>query len=693
MKMNHPNVLKSAILWLLCLCILTMDAPRGHAQNLRAIKRLNTQNLSPAERKINGHIREAITTLTSGENATLFMRKRNIELSDNSLVKIDEATRIQCYIYLSEVNDDQVAILRSHEVEIEITNDSWNIVQAWVPSARLYDIAKLDFVRFVTSPDYAVKMTGSVTTEGDEVLGAKDVRENLGFDGTGIKVGVISDGVDTRAESQSTDDLPPSIEINPRFPGENDEGTAMLEIVHDLAPGAQLAFSGPATNLEMIPSIRFLADTAFAGTGCDIIVDDLGFFGEPTFEDGPIAQVVEEVVANGIVYFTAVGNQAQNHHEAEYVEVDFAGDKVHDFGTSAGGGSDGTMDVTINPEGELTIVLQWNDPFSGSNNDYDLFLIDADADTTLDQSTQTQNGTQPPIEAVTYENKTATTIQAEVVVANLTNAATRLLEMFLLGEKFDLQEFNIPEGSVVPGQQSSSVAISVGAIFVLDQNNDIEFFSARGPARIFFPSEELRTKPDIVATDGGLITGAGGFGQELPPNSGDIRFFGTSAAAPHAAAVGALVLDAEPSLTPTQLRNVLANSALDLGPAGTDNTFGAGKIDALAAVNLVTSVADEQQNTPNTYRLAQNYPNPFNPTTLITYTLPPDHGNENVTLEIFNTLGQKIRTLVNATQTTGNYQIEWNGKSDRGKQVASGPYVYRLQAGQFVQMKKMLLLR
>jgi len=94
---------------------------------------------------------------------------------------------------------------------------------------------------------------------------------------------------------------------------------------------------------------------------------------------------------------------------------------------------------------------------------------------------------------------------------------------------------------------------------------------------------------------------------------------------------------------------------------------------------------------PQTFILSQNYPNPFNPTTTISYTLPK---TADVTLTIYNVVGQKVRTLINdKKQTAGVYTIQWNGENDYGKSVASGVYVYRLQASDFIQSRKMIFTK
>lgn len=613
-------------------------------------------------------------------------------------IQIDDSGRLQAYIQIAEpaVSFNNFQKLRGLNVIIEQTPAGWPVIQARIPVDKIEQVAAFDFVRFIRLPDYAVKFTGSVTSEGDEILKAAEVRLIHNADGSGVRVGVISDGVDHAADARSTGDLPTSLEIDPNLPGSGEEGTAMLEIIHDLAPGAQLAFSGPRTSLEMLAAIDYLADDAFGGQGCDVIVDDLGFLAEPFFQDGAIAQKVEEVVADGVTYFTAVGNQANSHYEKDYIagSINFGGNTltVHDFGKADGGAGDVGQRIRIGPNATLTVVLQWNDTFFGAGNDYDLFIFNETLTDTLAASERLQNGRSQssPLEIATYENTTAENVRVNVVIRNFNNAAPRLLEMHYTATSFSLEEFNVREGSIVPGQQSARGAISVGAISVLDDGNDnIESFSSLGPARIFFPNVEQRNKPDLTAVDGNLITGAGGFGS----SSGN-RFFGTSAAAPHAAAVAALLLSGNPSLSPGEISQALESTAVDLGDPGQDNTYGFGRIDALAAFTaIVTAVPAPDEALPERFLLGPNYPNPFNPTTTIRYTLPPAMDQARVRLSVYNHLGQLVKILLDQNHAAGEYKIEWDGTDTHGKATASGVYVYRLAAGAFVEVRKMLLLR
>jgi flagellar hook assembly protein FlgD len=104
-------------------------------------------------------------------------------------------------------------------------------------------------------------------------------------------------------------------------------------------------------------------------------------------------------------------------------------------------------------------------------------------------------------------------------------------------------------------------------------------------------------------------------------------------------------------------------------------------------------VAEEQITVPASFRLEQNYPNPFNPETVIRYQIPETGSAVLVDLRIYNLLGDEIARLVHASQSAGSYQVLWNGKDRRGRNVAAGTYLYRLTAGHFEETRKMLILR
>ncbi|HFE64491.1 MAG TPA: T9SS type A sorting domain-containing protein, partial [Caldithrix sp.] len=105
----------------------------------------------------------------------------------------------------------------------------------------------------------------------------------------------------------------------------------------------------------------------------------------------------------------------------------------------------------------------------------------------------------------------------------------------------------------------------------------------------------------------------------------------------------------------------------------------------------LSCTADTPQPLLSSFRLHQNYPNPFNSSTQITFEL---NRAGDVSLQVYNLIGQKVRTLVNGRKLVGTHRVKWNGRDDLGQPVASGVYIYCLSAGEhFVQSRKMLLLR
>jgi len=166
----------------------------------------------------------------------------------------------------------------------------------------------------LASQPFVTSGVGSVTSEGDATHGAATARATFHVDGTGVKIGVLSDGVTSLALSQARGDLG-AVTVLPGQTGSGDEGTAMLEIIHDLAPGAQLYFAtANPSSTTFAQNIRNLR-----AAGCDIIVDDIYYFGESPFQDGQspsvisvtnggvIAQAVKDVTATGALYFLPQG--------------------------------------------------------------------------------------------------------------------------------------------------------------------------------------------------------------------------------------------------------------------------------------------------------------------------------------------------------------------------------------------------
>ena len=428
-------------------------------------------------------------------------------------------------------------------------------------------------------------------SEGDAAHDAPTARTRYDVDGSGIGIGVLSSGVQTLADRQATGDLPESVTVLPAQEGEGDEGTAMLEIVHDLAPGAHLYFAtaqgGQARFAENIE--------ALCEAGADIIVDDVYYITEGAFQDDVVAQGINAATAAGCFHFTPAGNMGNlDHGTASVWEGDFVpaasapagiAGVVHDFGGihSPGANSNGILRAV-----ELPAQLKWADPLGASSNDYDLYLFDETLTTLLDSSTDSQTGTEDPYEVIWTRE-----VGARLVVVKA-GGDDRYLRLDLIRGGLEYATSGHTFAHMAARNAISTAAVDArtagGPDGVFDGSESVETFSADGPRRIFFASDgtaltpgnfsstggERLAKPDIAAADG-VSTATPGFED----------FHGTSAAAPHAAALGALVLQGAGGprrVTPAALRSALIGASLDIEAPGHDRNAGAGIPLAPAAV-------------------------------------------------------------------------------------------------------------
>ena len=440
---------------------------------------------------------------------------------------------------------------------------------------------------------------GSVTSQGVTAHRADEALHTFGATGAGVRIGVLSDSDDYKEQSISTGDLPGDTITVPGQDGRpgSGEGTAMMEIVHDMAPGAQLffatAFNSPESFADNIRTLRFTYH-------CDIIVDDVIYYFESPYQDDIIAHAVNDVIADGGLYFSSAGNQGNADDGTSGTwEGDFkkaknglaalpAGYEVHNFG---GGVISNRVDLIGGP-----LILHWSDPGSLDNpqaaDDYDLFVLDFDLKNVAVASTDIQDGTGLPFEFLGYYIPS----NYQVVVARKQGATDRAIRTVLFGG-----ELALATGGATYGHTSAAGAYGVAAVDVAEAEggpftggptNPVEFYSADGFRRVFFDQNgnaykpgkylfkngggQVRKKPDVAAADGVSTT--------LPSGSGLNPFFGTSAAAPHAAAIAGLLKSVKPTMTPTAIRTHLTKSALDNEAPGLDRDSGFGIVDAFATL-------------------------------------------------------------------------------------------------------------
>ena len=493
---------------------------------------------------------------------------------------------------------------------------------------------------------------GSVDSEGDTTHNAILARSTYNVSGAGLKIGVLSDGDYHLAASEASGDLPSDVVIandtngvSQDGPSTNQgEGTAMMEIIHDLAPGAKLFFATAFTSeSSFAQNILTLRNTY----GCDIVCDDVFYLDEPPFEDGPVGQAVDQVTAGGGLYFSSAGNQGHlatngSAYTASVFEGDFNSSGVtvtsppdpsngatvtgeaHNFGTAASPVLYNTAQSNLisgtdnNGVSSGTVFLFWADPFPVQTNEYDLYSTSSDG-TTLDdysnygpghRSVQgiyvhksgnriyvTRNGSSAKLALHLNGYGNGNGPAMSVVTNGQTHGHSSAPNAFSVAAAPAINNSSYPFGGPYPGQFTSS--------------SPSEYFSSDGPRRVFFNQDDSAITPGnfLFSTNGGKvllkpeITAADGVMTSFPSRSEFNPFFGTSAAAPHAAAIGALVKSYAvandssipgltingPLLTVSEMRSALISSTIDIGPSGFDNISGNGIVMPIPAIQFLRS--------------------------------------------------------------------------------------------------------
>jgi uncharacterized repeat protein (TIGR01451 family) len=491
---------------------------------------------------------------------------------------------------------------------VQAKSYAYRRVRARVHLEDLETIAGIPDVRRVRQAVTALKEKIN-TSEGDKTHGADEARGFFGVDGTGVKVCALSDGVDSLTTLEASGDLPPTVDVLPGQAGSGDEGSAMLEIVHDLAPGATLGFATADTDEPTFA--QNILDLATAG--CNIIVDDVIYLDESPFEDGPVAQAVNTVTASGVLYFSSAGNEGnvddgtsgtwEGDFNANGTPPALAGaGPVHNFG-------DGGQSLHVTNAFANSAALIWAEHYDlntgVASTDFDLYDMDPTLSTVFDASTNTQDGVGGddfPVEIIADDVFT----DDEMVVAKFaagTTSSTPMFNLIVFRGEIDptLATSGATRGHSTAANAFSLAATPAAASFdgispdgpfpnLFTAANASEDFTSDGPRRIILDTTGaeltpgnrtstggvVRQKPDFTAADG-VSTAAPGFDP----------FYGTSAAAPHAAAIGALLKSAMPGLTLAQVRTALNASAIDIEIPGVDRDTGAGIVMAHAALQSV----------------------------------------------------------------------------------------------------------
>jgi hypothetical protein len=560
-----------------------------------------------------------------------------------------------------------------------------NDVGGWLPVDQLDAAAALTEVHAIRAAMMRTK-SGAVTSQGDYAQNSDIVRSDNSLTGAGITVGVISDSYDcypvyaangvpagglngyanngfntTAAGDMATGDLPAAVNVVEEATCMNygapiqlpfgDEGRAMMQIVHDVAPGAGLAFyTAENSEADFASGIsKLAAPVGSGGAGAKVIVDDVGYFDEPFFQDGLIAQAINSVEASGVAYFSSAGNNGTLAYDNNAPSFATAGtgananEHLLNFDTT-GAATTTTLPVTIPPmvPGEfVVIVVEWDQPYvtgapasGGSTGQIDVCITGATGNDIIDNGNlgaATCSGAstlhQDPVQIMIIDNPANATGNSTTetlnIVVGLVNGGTTpgrikvVVEDDGLGSQITKFANN---GGTLQGHPSATGAVAVGAAFFANTPSCglatamLENFSSAGGDPILFDvngtrlaTPVMRQKPDFVGPDGGNDTFLGftiagtGFDDNstvtaCANNASFPNFFGTSAAAPHVASIAALFLQADPALTPAQIYSFLQQSTSPMGvtPSPTAGTFnfdaGYGFVQANLAAKMIPAI-------------------------------------------------------------------------------------------------------
>ncbi len=562
-----------------------------------------------------------------------------------------------------------------------------NDVGGWLPVNQIETAAaraEVDLIRAALPHRRA-----SVATQGDYAQASSVLRADFPtLTGTGITVGMISDsfncyavyaepgsgvpvsGYEGYAFNGFTADyaadvtsgaLPSSVKVieeancldygAPTQPPLTDEGRAMLQIVHAVAPGANLAFyTGYTSEADFASGIG-----ALAKAGAQVIGDDLGYFDEPFFEDGMVAQAIDAVEAQGVAYFSAAGNDGETpsyqNTAPAFATLQTSGNNANEYllnFDTTGATTTTTLPVTVPPipPGDFfAVVVEWDQPYvtgctatattkcTGASSQLDLCITGTGSDEIINYDTGdaasctglNATGADPYQILIIGNpaNATGNTQQENLnIVIGLANGSTPPGRIILSVEDDGLgstiNQFTDSSGPTIQGHPGAAGAAAVGAAFYFDTPRcgtttaQLEKYSSEGGAPILFDGATgarlatavVRQKPDFVAPDGVNNTFLGfTLASDSPPypstglldttitacqnNPKYPNFFGTSAATPHAAGIGALLLQANGALTPSDIYTTMQNSALPMSGTTPNYNSGYGFIQANAALALL----------------------------------------------------------------------------------------------------------
>jgi subtilisin family serine protease len=501
-------------------------------------------------RKIDSHLQDvAASRLGAGTpaDAAIAAQRQGVTLSGQGDALTD--------VYVNGDVDAAAGDLRALGMQVTAVSRRapQRMVEGYLPPQAIAAAAALTQARAISTPLLRIHK-GSALSQGDDAINGPEARA-LGPTGAGVKVGIISDSINVLNQgisaSVNSGDLPSDTIDLSNPPSGTDEGRAMAEIVYDEAPDlAGIRFvtanGGPAVKAHGID--------ALVAAGVKVIADDTSYIGEPFFQDDVIAQAVDRAKAAGVAVFVSAGNDSRNSWQGTFTPSG----AMEDFDPSP---AVDTMQ-SIGPvpaHVEMDVVLQWAEAWGHAATNLALDVYDISGSTPVFVGTSDADNIQTglPEEFMPVVAGNAPTTFG-IVIRRVAGTGTPLMKYMALTNGASLSiEHPSEAGTIGPDSPSAVGALTVAAS---DYHTPAtpETFSSRGPVTHFFDANgsalsgpAVRQKPELAAPDGVTTSLTAHFAP----------FYGTSAAAPAAAGIAALILSAKPAMPIDELYAIMTNTS------------------------------------------------------------------------------------------------------------------------------------
>ncbi len=546
-----------------------------------------TNLAAAAQTAKNPKLDSALTGLVAAAKVSSTAAK---ELAESQSLRLSD-NRVHIQIVTSPAGLAQVTkAVAEAGGQVTGTGFSDTLVQGWLPIAAVERVAAQDDVYYIRRPPQVYSLenlyVGNSTTEALAAINTP-AWHTAGYTGAGVKVAIIDAGF-VGYSSLRGSDLPASVTVKNFVDGETDaqadgtteHGTACAEIIHDLAPGAQLYLVKIATDLDLAEAVAWLISQQV-----DIISTSVGFYNaSPGDGTGPLAGLVSQARSAGILWVTAAGNDRETHWGGLYADNnsnnihEFEGEEVNCFSGSLLGQAscDGfSFFIVVGLIGQINILVRWND-WTAVDQDYDLHLVRWNGSSWVQvaSSTDPQTGAagQAPTEWINYKptgNEDLGTLLSPhgFVLERINGNRPVNFELFTPQLGGLLRPDKILRARSLANLADAPEAMTVAALNV-NTPYDQEFYSSEGPMNGL----------GGAATGGAIKPDIAGYANVSTESYGAGVFNGTSSATPHVAGAAAIALSAYPGYGPTQLQTFLEETAVDMGTAGLDTQFGYGRL-------------------------------------------------------------------------------------------------------------------